>query len=147
MSRKKVASKKSREEKKTSKRKPTVKAAGKKEKKKSLSDFRYPKAKPEDTRISHPRYIYKKSGNKYTGLSITHDEKGSNRSKTKPLEKNPNPNDSRPARISKKAEEFLDKDLGPRLKGWRFWSRKDKEIVLKIIEENNKKEHKKRNGG
>ena len=43
------------------------------------------------------------------------------------------------AYIKKKAEKKKAEDFGPRLKGWKFWSKKDKDTVIEIIEKNNKK--------
>ncbi len=74
---------------------------------------------------------------------ITHDKNNSNRSKLKKLEQNPNPKDTRQAKISKKAETRNITDYGPRLSGWGFRTKKDKETVAAIIKENNQKEQKK----
>ena len=114
--------------------------------KKSLSEFRFLK-KPKNENERHPRFIYKKKDNKFTGLFVTHDKNDSNRSKVRRLEKNPNPKDERPAKISKKSETRNVTDYGPRLSGWRFHTKKDKETVNAIIKENNQKEHEKRKGG
>ena len=108
-------------------------------KSKHKSEFRYPKKRPDDTQQSHPHYIYKKQGHDLFGLEITHDSSGSNRSKTKGLEKNPNPKDNRPARIKKKAKIKSEKDFGPRLKGWKFWTKKDQDTVNELIKKNNQK--------
>ena len=72
-------------------------------------------------------------------LEITHDRSGANRSKSRPLDKNPNPKDPEKARVMKKATVKNEKDMGARLKGWGFQTKKDRETVSQIIQENNKK--------
>ncbi|MBQ8291902.1 MAG: hypothetical protein IJX88_05305 [Clostridia bacterium] len=137
-----MKNKNSKEKKKPAAKKP---AAGKKvinnstknNKTKQKSEFRVPNKRPNDTQPIHPLYIYKKRGKSMFGLAITHDEKGANRSKTKALDKNPNPKDDRQARIKKKAEVHDEKNLGPRLKGWSFWTQKDRDTVNALIRQNN----------
>lgn len=127
--------------KKQNKKPVTAKPATGKTKK--LSEFRYPKRKPNDNGPLHPRYIYKGEGDDFFGLEITHDRSGANRSKTKPLIENPNPKDAEKARIKKKAERKSKKDFGERLKGWGFRNKKDRETVQEIIAKNNQKPPKK----
>lgn len=107
---------------------------------KRLSDFRYPKRRPNDKQPLHPVYIFEREEDFFKFLGITHDTNSSNRSKVKPLEHNPNPKEKgKKAYIKKKAEKKKAEDFGPRLKGWKFWSKKDKDTVIEIIEKNNKK--------
>lgn len=103
------------------------------------SEFRFPKVRPGDKTPNHPHYVYRKQGKEMTMLEITHDKSGSNRSKSRPLEKNPNPKDTQKARVMRKAIVKNERDMGERLKGWKFQTKNDRETVNKIITENNKK--------
>ena len=122
----------------SAKRTPKKQETPKKEKR--LSEFRYPKKRPNDNQIIHPVYVFKKIEDFFIFFGLTHDSNKSNRSKVKALEYNPNPKKrGEKAYIKKKAEKKKSEDFSPRLKGWQFWSKKDKDLVQELVKKNNKK--------
>lgn len=104
-------------------------------KKKTISDFRTISANSKKL-AGHPIYAYKKTGEDYIALVITHDKKNSNRSKVIKLDKNPSPNDTQEAKIHKKARIINQNLCSKRHKNWSFKTKNDKEKVKKIIEDN-----------
>ena len=102
---------------------------------KTVSEFRSI-SRSSQKFAGHPLYAYKKIGKDFIGLVITHDKNNSNRSKVKPLDKNPSNNDTQPAKIHKKARLINQALCGKRYKNWSFKTKNDREKVKKIIEEN-----------
>lgn len=82
----------------------------------------------------HPAYIYEKVGNEFRFLGITHSKIGA-RIK---LEKNPDPDDDKPAYIKINAEQDKENRFGERKIGWKF-SPADKKKVAKIVKGNKKR--------
>ena len=83
----------------------------------------------------HPTYIYKKVGNKYHFIGITHSEV-THKTKNIKLEENPNPEDSRDSYLRPfSSEEEIDK-FGKKKKGWKI-SRKDRKKI-KVVKKNHK---------
>ena len=117
--------------------KPT--ASGKNKTSRRVSQFRYPKPQARNVDSRHPQYVYKIEEDDMIMLAITHDRNNSNSSKLRQLEANPAPNDKEKAKINKKAKREKAVNMGPRLKGWGFKTKKDRETVNQIIKENNKK--------
>lgn len=86
----------------------------------------------------HPVYIYAKVDGRYEYIGLTHAEitKGM---KNIPLEKNPNPNDSRQSYLRPKTDNDKETMFEKKAKkDWKF-SRKDKRKAKKIIHESKKK--------
>lgn len=112
---------------------------GKGKKVRRVSQFRYPKPQAKNVDKRHPQYVYKIEDDDMVMLAITHDRNNSNSSKVRKLDVNPNPSDKEKAKIHKKAKREKAVNMGPRLKGWEFKTKKDRETVNEIIKENNQK--------
>ena len=84
----------------------------------------------------HPTYIYKKVGNKFYYIGLTHSEitQGSKNIK---LEKNPNPFDDKDSYIRPFSSEDEISKFGKKKKGWKL-SKLDKKKV-KSVKKNHKK--------
>ncbi len=85
----------------------------------------------------HPTYIFAKNGDDYEFIGITH-SKITNGIKNIPLEKNPNPRDSRSAYIRPCVEKDKKKNFGKREKDWRF-ADEDVGKVKSVIKRHKKK--------
>jgi len=94
----------------------------------------------DNKRNKHPAYIYRKVGNNFEFIGITHSPITENTRNIK-LTKNPNPEDKRPAYIRPTPSSDNENNFKSVKKGWRF-GKKDKELVKSIIEENDKKKGK-----
>lgn len=85
----------------------------------------------------HPQYVYDEKGRKYKIIGITSSAK-TNGVENIPLNKNPEPKNTKQAYLRPKPD-VVDKGVeNVRLKGWKFTG-KDKEKVRLIIETHNKK--------
>jgi hypothetical protein len=86
----------------------------------------------------HPAYIYKKIGNKYEFIGITHSEVERGVVNIK-IDKNPNPkprakDKNRDTYVKPKAETAPTNELSKKtLKGWKFKTEKDKKTIKGII--------------
>lgn len=78
----------------------------------------------------HPTYIYKKVGNKYYFIGITH-AKITHRVRNIKLEKNPNPQDTRPSYARPFSAEKKTDNFGKKKKGWKL-SCTDRKTMNKI---------------
>ena len=85
----------------------------------------------------HPQYVYDDDGRRYKVLGITSSPKTNGVLNVR-LERNPEPNNSKPAYVRTKTESENKGAFGERLKGWTF-SEKDKKKVREIIYKNNNK--------
>lgn len=101
-----------------------------KKQEKPVSEFRKERTKESK---GHSRYLFKKSGKKYSGLKLTHGDRV-NGKKGIPLKKNPEPNpkDNRPVNVIPEIVEVHEDQLSKRLEGWKF-SDEDKEMVFELI--------------
>ncbi len=79
---------------------------------------------------SHPTYIYAKVGKEFKCIGLTH-AKMTSGIKNIPLEKNPNPKDSRKAYARPTPVRKHISSFGKKLDGW-FFSDVDKEKIKKI---------------
>lgn len=85
----------------------------------------------------HPQYVYDEEGNKYKVLGVTSAPE-TNGIKNVLLERNPEPNNSKPAYIRTKPAREEKGAFSERLKGWKF-SEHDKKKVQKIIDKYDRK--------
>ena len=79
---------------------------------------------------NHPTYIYKKEGDEYIYVGITHAEVTNNTKNIK-LEKNPNPNDNRPAYYIPQQNKEKVSNFGRKYPNWKM-SEKDKKDIRKL---------------
>lgn len=89
----------------------------------------------------HPSYVFDENGNKYRVLGITSSYKTNDVLNVR-LEKNPEPNNPRPAWVQPHVKEVDKGAKNIKLKGWKF-SDNDKKTVQKIIDSDKKKPRKK----
>jgi hypothetical protein len=85
----------------------------------------------------HPAYIYKREGDEYKFIGITHAEITQG-TKNIPLEVNPDPNDNRTSYIKPKTDKANKSAFRKRLDKWRFSPNDDKTVKM-VIDENEKK--------
>ena len=83
----------------------------------------------------HPTYIYKKVGNRYHFIGITHSEI-THRTKNIKLDKNPNPEDPRDSYLRPFSSEEEVSKFGVKKRGWKL-SKTDKKKI-KTIKKNHK---------
>lgn len=85
----------------------------------------------------HPTYIYAKEGDEFKYIGITHSRivKGIENIE---LEKNPNPEDTRPSYIRPNTEKDKQTKFGRKLPNWHF-SNDDKGKVKNVIKKDKKK--------
>ena len=83
----------------------------------------------------HPTYIYKKVGDRYYFIGITHSEI-TQRTKNIKLDVNPNPDDPRDSYARPFSSEDNVDSFGSKKKGWKL-SKQDKKII-NIIKKNHK---------
>ncbi len=88
----------------------------------------------------HPKYVYEKEKDTYIFLSMTHNPPKEKIKDYTPLVHSADPNDSKKAYISNKAEQDKIDNFGARKKGWKFTKEDDKK-VKKIIKQNKKGKH------
>lgn len=101
------------------------------------SEFRKLHTKEEQ---GHVQYIIKRVGKNFESLGITHGKRTRGISNI-PLEKNPNPHDTKKAYIRPKVIQREAKKYGKKLEDHKF-SPSDKELVLKLIEKLNSEKEK-----
>ena len=104
-----------------------------------ISEFRfYRRTNPNDPIPNHPKYLFRKIGNKYLGIGITHSptiRTRNNRTiRNIRLERSPNPRDTRTNYITPYARRFNREQLHhARLRGWSF-TENDNQKVKAIID-------------
>lgn len=113
---------------KQQKTKKSTKSKSKTNQTNDLDEFRRQKNRKGQ---GHIDYIYKKVGNKYIFIGITHAT--TTRGMTNiPLEKNPNVNDTRTAYVHPQSDTSKIKDFGPKLKNLKFRTENDKKTIESI---------------
>ena len=85
----------------------------------------------------HPSYVYDENGKVYKVIGITSGRKTNDILNIR-LEKNPEPNNPKPAYIQPKTKEVSKGAKNERLKGWKF-SDVEKKKVQEVIDKNEKK--------
>ncbi len=92
---------------------------------------------PKETK-HHPAYVYDNPGKDYKYVSLTHAE-FTDGARNKPLKKNPNPNDNKPAYVQNKTFQSPKKNFGGKKRGWSLKKEDNKEVEKIINNPNNKR--------
>ena len=90
----------------------------------------------------HPQYVYDEKGNKYLIIGVTESPETSGVSNIL-LDKNPEPNNSKPAYIRPKPDSVEKGVRNTKLKGWKF-ADSDKPKVQSVIDGKGKKKPRKK---